>query len=88
MAQQVTTSFIDDIDGSAAEGTVAFAIDGKMYDIDLSAAHAARLRESSRPMWVQPGELAAAGSPRDVLLPGPASARRTRPYGRGPRRRV
>jgi hypothetical protein len=49
MAQQVTTSFIDDIDGSAAEGTVAFAIDGKMYDIDLSAANAARLRDVFAP---------------------------------------
>jgi hypothetical protein len=34
----------DDIDGSAAEETVRFAIDGNSYEIDLHAAHAEELR--------------------------------------------
>jgi tRNA threonylcarbamoyladenosine modification (KEOPS) complex Pcc1 subunit len=44
MAQKVITSFVDDIDGSAAEGTVRFALDGDEYEIDLSAEHTAALR--------------------------------------------
>ncbi|WP_306927196.1 histone-like nucleoid-structuring protein Lsr2 [Arthrobacter globiformis] len=34
----------DDIDGSAAEETVRFAIDGNSYEIDLNSAHAEELR--------------------------------------------
>jgi Lsr2 len=38
----VQTLFIDDLDGSAAEGTVRFALDGTEYEIDLNAGHAQR----------------------------------------------
>ena len=44
MAQKIQTLFIDDIDGSDAEGTVRFGIDGTAYEIDLSAAHDQELR--------------------------------------------
>ncbi|HLI42157.1 MAG TPA: Lsr2 family protein [Streptosporangiaceae bacterium] len=44
MAQKIQTLFIDDIDGSAAEGTVRFALDGAEYEIDLNAKHAEELR--------------------------------------------
>jgi Lsr2 len=37
MAQKVTREFIDDIDGSAAERTFTFAVDGTHYEIDLSS---------------------------------------------------
>ena len=46
MAQKVQTLFIDDIDGSAAEGTVRFALDGTEYEIDLNAEHARQLRDA------------------------------------------
>ena len=46
MAQQVNVKFVDDLDGSDAAGTVAFALDGRAYEIDLSEDNAARLRES------------------------------------------
>ncbi len=36
--------FVDDLDGSAAEGTVRFGLDGTEYEIDLNAAHAKELR--------------------------------------------
>ncbi|HYB14941.1 MAG TPA: Lsr2 family protein [Streptosporangiaceae bacterium] len=49
MAQKIQTLFIDDIDGSAAEGTIRFGIDGNGYEIDLSAAHAADLRAALAP---------------------------------------
>jgi len=46
VAQKVQTLFIDDIDGSAAEGTVRFALDGADYEIDLNAEHAQQLRDA------------------------------------------
>ena len=46
MAQKIQTLFIDDIDGSAAEGTVRFALDGTEYEIDLNAGHAKELRDA------------------------------------------
>jgi hypothetical protein len=44
MAQKIQTFFIDDIDGSEAEGTVLFGLDGTQYEIDLSTSHAKELR--------------------------------------------
>lgn len=44
MAQKIQTLFIDDLDGSPAEGTVRFALDGTHYEIDLNAVHAKDLR--------------------------------------------
>jgi hypothetical protein len=46
MAQQVDVRYVDDLDGSAASGTVSFALDGRSYEIDLSDDNAARLRDS------------------------------------------
>ena len=46
MAQKVQTLYVDDIDGSEAEGTVRFALDGTDYEIDLNAAHSQALRNS------------------------------------------
>lgn len=45
MAQKIQTLFIDDLDGSAAEGTVRFGLDGTEYEIDLNAGHAKELRD-------------------------------------------
>ena len=49
MAQQVNVSFVDDLDGSEADGTVVFGVDGKQYEIDLSVSNAAKLRELFSP---------------------------------------
>jgi len=46
VAQKIQTLFIDDIDGSAAEGTVRFGLDGTEYEIDLNAGHARQLRDA------------------------------------------
>lgn len=46
MAQKIQTLFIDDLDGSDAEGTVRFGLDGAEYEIDLSSAHAQELRDA------------------------------------------
>jgi hypothetical protein len=44
VAQKIQTLFVDDIDGSEAEGTVRFGLDGAEYEIDLNPKHAAELR--------------------------------------------
>lgn len=44
MAQRVQVLLTDDLDGSPGEETVRFALDGKNYEIDLSAPNAERLR--------------------------------------------
>ncbi len=49
MAQKVSIVLVDDIDGSEAEETVSFALDGRDYEIDLSAKNAAKLRDALAP---------------------------------------
>jgi hypothetical protein len=46
MAQQTIVKLTDDIDGSDAEGTVEFSLDGVSYEIDLSKSNAAKLRDA------------------------------------------
>lgn len=46
MAQRTIVSLIDDIDGSEADETIEFALDGSRYEIDLSQENASRLREA------------------------------------------
>jgi Lsr2 len=46
MAQKVTVTLVDDLDGSQAEETVEFGLDGASYTIDLSGNNAGRLREA------------------------------------------
>jgi hypothetical protein len=41
VAQKVVREFIDDIDGSVAERTFTFAVDGTAYEIDLSSENIA-----------------------------------------------
>jgi hypothetical protein len=46
MAQKIETLFVDDIDGSEAEGTVRFGLDGADYEIDLSVEHREELHKT------------------------------------------
>ncbi len=46
MAQKVSIVLIDDLDGSPAEETVVFGLDGTTYEIDLNDANAAKLRDA------------------------------------------
>ncbi|CAM3046940.1 Lsr2 family protein [Saccharomonospora xinjiangensis] len=46
MAQKVLVSLVDDLDGSEAEETVEFGLDGVNYEIDLSAENAEELRDA------------------------------------------
>ncbi len=40
------TLFIDDLDGSEADGTIRFGLDGTDYEIDLNTEHAQQLRDA------------------------------------------
>ena len=46
MAQRVHIVLEDDVDGSEADETVIFGLDGSSYEIDLSAKNAAKLRDA------------------------------------------
>ena len=88
MAQKIQTLFIDDLDASAAEGTIRFGLDGTEYEIDLNAGHARSCGTRWPGMWVlaagsaaapaSPPAAAGAGRPAAWTLPGSVS-------GPGPR---
>ncbi len=63
MAQKIQTIFTDDLDGSEAEGTVTFGLDGVDYGIDLNAAHAEELRNILAP-YIAAGRKAGAAARR------------------------
>ena len=49
MAQITHVKLVDDLDGGEAAESVAFSLDGKSYEIDLSDKHAAALRDAVAP---------------------------------------
>jgi|SRR6476469_4025243 hypothetical protein len=49
MAQIREVRLVDDLDGGEAAESVAFSLDGKSYEIDLSEKHAAALRDAFAP---------------------------------------
>jgi hypothetical protein len=49
MARQTTITLVDDLDGGEADEQVEFSVDGRSYEIDLSAVNAGRLREALAP---------------------------------------
>ncbi|OYO22758.1 hypothetical protein CGZ93_06820 [Enemella dayhoffiae] len=51
MAQRVQVVLEDDIDGSQADETIRFSVDGVDYEIDLSEKNAAKFRNAIGP-WL------------------------------------
>lgn len=49
MAQRTQILYVDDIDGSEAEGTVRFGLDGTEYEIDLNKKHSAQFTKAIHP---------------------------------------
>src|SRR5256885_2142632 len=49
MTKRVTIEIVDDTNGSRAEQTVPFGLDGVAYEIDLSTTNANALREALAP---------------------------------------
>jgi Lsr2 len=68
VAQKTVVTFEDDLDGSAAEGSVTFAVNGVQYEIDLSKKNSDKLAKAFAP-YVEAGRkvsmrTTAARSPR------------------------
>jgi hypothetical protein len=49
MAQKMNVLRVDDIDGSDADDTIQFGLDGTHYEIDLNSDHAQELRGQLSP---------------------------------------
>ena len=49
MAQRTQVLYVDDIDGSDAEGTVRFGLGGTDYEIDLNKKHADQFAKAIGP---------------------------------------
>ena len=75
MAQKVQTLFIDDLDGSEAEGTVRFGLDGVHYEIDLNQAHAKELRDTLA-RYTAAARKASGATRRPATNPGRATAKK------------
>lgn len=71
MAQKVNIVLVDDIDGSEAEETVSFALDGREYEIDLNTKNAAKLRDA---LAVYVGHARRGGSRKRNRAGGPSPA--------------
>lgn len=46
MARKIVTILSDDLDGSEANETIHFSLNGTEYEIDLNDSHAAELRDA------------------------------------------
>ena len=89
MAQKIQTLFIDDLDGSAAEGTVRFGLDGTEYEIDLNAEHARELHDAlARYIGAARRVAAAARRPGRGARRGPGSGLNTTEVREWPRHRA
>lgn len=66
MAKKVTVELVDDLDGTPiAEnegGTVVFSLERRSYEIDLSDANLARLREALEP-FIDAGRVVSSAAP-------------------------
>jgi hypothetical protein len=72
MAKTLIVKLSDDIDGGDADETVRFALDGKVYEIDLSAANAAKLRGALK-LYIDKGR-AGSGSASRAGVPRSANS--------------
>lgn len=64
MARKIQTTFVDDIDGSEAEGTVRFSLDGAGYEIDLNVTHGEELHQALAPYIAHARKTSARRGPR------------------------
>jgi Lsr2 len=74
MAQKIQTLFIDDLDGSEAQGTVRFGLDGADYEIDLNGKHAEALRKALAPYVAAARKSSGARRPQRVTRKASGSA--------------
>lgn len=77
MVQRVEVRLEDDLDGGPAEETIRLGIDGRNYEIDLSAANAERLRDALRPYVAAARKAPSTDGRRTPTTSTPASSSET-----------
>ena len=86
MAQKITVTLEDDLDGGPAVETMSFGLDGSEYEIDLSKKNADHLRKTLAP-FIDHGRRATAraGPPGSPSRFDPSAQRRHSCLGQGAR---
>ena len=74
MAQKVTCEFVDDIDGSQAERTLSFALDGTPYEIDLSSHNIKEFHEAIAGFVESARKIKASGPGRRARMTSPPTS--------------
>jgi len=74
MAQKVHIVLVDDLDGSDAEETVTFGLDGATYEIDLNSTNAAKLRDAVTPYVGHARRVGGRRGARKAANNGPSAA--------------
>lgn len=77
MAKKTHIELVDDIDGSTADETIAFSIDGAHYEIDLSAENAEKIRAEIGG-WAEKGTRVARKKTRRASAPSSSSEENAR----------
>ena len=75
MAQKVQVTLVDDLDGSEANETVSFSLDGTSYEIDLSTGNADKLRKEIAPFVEHARKASTGGGRRRRARTGPGRER-------------
>jgi hypothetical protein len=84
MAQVINILLVDDIDGSEADDTIQFGLDGARYEIDLNLQHAQELRTLLAPYTGKARKITGSGrpaGPRTTAVNG-SSNRKIRDWAR------
>ncbi len=76
MAKQTTVTLVDDLDGTAADESVEFSLDGRAYEIDLSTANVGKLRDTLAPYVSSARRLGSRRSSGTGPAPGRSAADR------------
>ncbi|WP_212992217.1 histone-like nucleoid-structuring protein Lsr2 [Actinoplanes auranticolor] len=74
MATRITRTVIDDVDGTDAAGTYRFALEDTAFEIDLSEANLARLRDALAPFIAAGRRLPKNPTVRGAARPNPAAS--------------
>ncbi len=78
MAKRVSVELVDDLDGTPIAdgegGTIVFSLERRSYEIDLSDANLAALRDSLAP-YISAGRVVAAASASKARPAAPAAVR-------------
>ena len=83
MAQRTQILYVDDIDGSQAEGTVSFGLGGADYEIDLSKKHADKFAREIGPYIAAARKLPSARRAARGPQPGRHDQSDVRAWARG-----